>query len=140
MELPIKGDMTVRVEARSWLFLRTAQRCSSVYLKGSCLDIRQVGMQIQSEPVKQLVRNVVEPLNQNSVLFQQVCLLTAGMRLENVLSSSALGVLHAPQLRRDLAEDKTCSEPWSCCCGMEAGKEIRGKRGGSVEHRFHWPG
>jgi len=61
-------------------------------------------MQIQFEPVKQLVRNVVEPLNQTSVLFQQGCLLTAGMRLENVLSPSALGLLCAPQPRRGLAE------------------------------------
>ena len=84
-------------------------------------------MQIQSEPVKQLARNVVEPLNQNNMSFQQVCLLAAGMRLEDVLSPSALGVLCAPQLRRGLAEDGTGSEAWSCCFGVEAGKEIREK-------------
>lgn len=71
----------------------------------------------------------MEPPNQHSVSFQQVCLLTAGMRLENVLSPSALGVLHAPQLRRGLAEDKTCSEHRSRCFGVEAGKEIGEKWG-----------
>lgn len=29
LELPIKGEMNVRVEARIWSFLGTAQRCAS---------------------------------------------------------------------------------------------------------------
>lgn len=84
-------------------------------------------MQIQSEPVKLLTRNVVESLGQtcwNDILFY---LFEAGMRLENVLFPSALRVICAPQLRRGL-EDETSSEPQTHCFGMEAGKEIRKKQ------------
>lgn len=69
------------------------EKASAIYLKGSFLDTRQVGVQIQFEPVKQLMWNVVEPLNQNSLSLQQVCLLKTGMRLENVLSLCPGGAL-----------------------------------------------
>lgn len=85
-------------------------------------------MQIQSEPVKLLPRNVVGSLSQtcwNDMLFY---LFKAGMRLENVLSPPALRAICAPQLRRGLKEDETGSEPQTHCFGMEAGKVIRKKQ------------